>query len=446
MKIKHLLLCILFLLSAAALTQAATINAFSPSYNDVSSAIASARDGDTVQIPAGSATWSSTLNVGSKGIAIIGAGSDNTIITNAVNGANPTVRTDGPLFKWSNTGTKLCRLSGIRVNSNFNHEGIVWLTGPILKIRVDNCYFDRGTVFFTNMYGNNATGPVYGVVDHCTFYNMGRHGMYFANDTRSGESASGATRVGQTVWDQFTSGDHSVAGSDQMLYFEDNQVHYDTNSPQTDATLYGYQGGRACLRYNTFDGFALNYIDAHGDEISSGVWSTFFYEIYHNTFTVGNFSDVAHDSQGKDDYDRGGMQIIHDNTWIGGRIPLRMTKYYPNDVRTVKNTYFWNNTWNGKTNQANMVSVGNDGTATDSNTVIQENRDYFLRAPAAAQGDIWGDYTPYTYPHPLVSGGGPSPPPRRHPLPLLHRHQHQHRCALLFHLLWVIASRPRTIN
>ena len=99
MKIKHLLLCILFLLSAAALTQAATINAFSPSYNDVSSAIASAQDGDTVQIPAGSATWTSTLKVGSKGIAIIGAGSDDTIITNAVNGANPTVRTDGPLFK-----------------------------------------------------------------------------------------------------------------------------------------------------------------------------------------------------------------------------------------------------------------------------------------------------------------------------------------------------------
>jgi hypothetical protein len=51
---------------------ATTINARSVAYADVAAAVALARDGDTVIVPAGTADWSATLTV-TKGIKIQGA-------------------------------------------------------------------------------------------------------------------------------------------------------------------------------------------------------------------------------------------------------------------------------------------------------------------------------------------------------------------------------------
>src|SRR5437870_387650 len=56
-----LLAALLFAASGA--LQAKTIDALSPSFFDVNKAIGSAVDGDTVIIPAGTATWSSTLAI-----------------------------------------------------------------------------------------------------------------------------------------------------------------------------------------------------------------------------------------------------------------------------------------------------------------------------------------------------------------------------------------------
>jgi len=50
----------------------ATVEAKSPSLGDVESAIGSAREGDTVIVPAGTASWTSTLVI-TKGITLKGA-------------------------------------------------------------------------------------------------------------------------------------------------------------------------------------------------------------------------------------------------------------------------------------------------------------------------------------------------------------------------------------
>ncbi len=55
-------------------TQAATINAASCSSSDVQTAINSASTGDTVAVPAGSCTWTTTVSFISKGITLQGAG------------------------------------------------------------------------------------------------------------------------------------------------------------------------------------------------------------------------------------------------------------------------------------------------------------------------------------------------------------------------------------
>src|ERR1700746_237618 len=59
--------------------EAATINAASPSFTAVNTAIALAANGDTVVIPAGTATWTSSLIIG-KAITLQGAGVGQTII------------------------------------------------------------------------------------------------------------------------------------------------------------------------------------------------------------------------------------------------------------------------------------------------------------------------------------------------------------------------------
>ena len=54
--------------------------AASPSYADVSAAVAAANPGDTVNVPAGNATWASQL-VLTTGVKIVGAGIGQTNIT-----------------------------------------------------------------------------------------------------------------------------------------------------------------------------------------------------------------------------------------------------------------------------------------------------------------------------------------------------------------------------
>src|SRR5689334_12081271 len=49
------------LLAVCGTTQAATVNARSPSFADVDTAVASAAKGDTVIVPAGTASWTQTL-------------------------------------------------------------------------------------------------------------------------------------------------------------------------------------------------------------------------------------------------------------------------------------------------------------------------------------------------------------------------------------------------
>ena len=59
------------ILAVSGTAQAATVNARSPSFADVSEAITSAAKGDTVIVPAGTASWTKTLVI-NKPITLIG--------------------------------------------------------------------------------------------------------------------------------------------------------------------------------------------------------------------------------------------------------------------------------------------------------------------------------------------------------------------------------------
>ena len=49
-----------------------TVNAASVSFTDVNAAITAALDGDTVVIPAGTASWTSGIGISNKNLTVVG--------------------------------------------------------------------------------------------------------------------------------------------------------------------------------------------------------------------------------------------------------------------------------------------------------------------------------------------------------------------------------------
>src|SRR6266498_3974497 len=160
-------------LVASSAAQSAVINATSPSLTDVTTAIHSATDGDTVTIPKGTAAWGSTIKI-SKGITLIGqtttdpvhkTADDQTIIS-----VNTGTNGNTPLIVLDTAFGKSYRLSGITFRTGqtqvVNSNGMIQLKGGSHAVRVDHCHFDDLA------YENNniaVWGAIYGVIDHNLF-------------------------------------------------------------------------------------------------------------------------------------------------------------------------------------------------------------------------------------------------------------------------------------
>src|SRR5262249_10484663 len=136
-----------FLAAAGVELRAATITAASVSLVDVSAAVASAVDGDTVIVPSGTATWTSRLVI-ANAITLIGqtttdavAGTavDNTIIVSKLVAPNLT-----PLLALDTSSGKTYRVSGITfkdaqtVPTGQYHTSI---TGQSNSVRLDHCHY-----------------------------------------------------------------------------------------------------------------------------------------------------------------------------------------------------------------------------------------------------------------------------------------------------------------
>ena len=372
-------------------------------YVSVNTCVTNASNGDTINIQVGSATWSSTLNLGSKYLSLIGAGQGNTNITNNV----------GTLISAKGTGNNLLRISGFTIIGADNQTNIIDIIGPALKVRIDHITFNKGdNAIGTNYSSISATGPVYGVADHCQFINMKR--PYFAADKRSGDSG---VAWGTTAWNEFNSNPTSFPGSNKFMFFEDNQFIWNSSLTDNNAqgALYGQYGAKAVFRHNTLTGFCT-YVDAHGDGPDYG---TIMYEIYNNTFTENDANCGATDIIGM----RGGQSIIHDNTFNVSLDPVHLLIYWPscsnpsNPVPSscelpshrVNSTYVYGNTKCNEsgggctTNQSAVVFVADSpySGSESSSTFIQLSQQYYSSAPSS--GQTYFPYTPYTYPHPLTN-------------------------------------------
>lgn len=383
-------LLIAFALLLSPVASAATVNAASCSRADVESAMNTAANGDTVQIPAGDCTgaskWDATIDwnrsaKGDKALIINGAGIGQTLIESM----STTCAYNTAPFRIYGSFTQPWQFSGIEWTGCS-----VWFQGgQVDDIRIyDNKFNDIGGHTLSFGPSDAPTLLQYvGVVDHNVFYN--------GNGTTS---AVIAIYWSNQAWDR-----DQTLGTSDALVFENNTFLFNncSTTDQPAEIIAANAGARYVFRHNyvsaCYNASPVRQmgtiLDAHGKcqnptTVGTGAVSV---EIYKNRLhSQQSFRSI---------HIRGGKGVVYDNTLIGSfTTPLELTDYaycsnpvcdagelcgaYP-CAHQVNNFYLWSNT-----------GISSATVAACAADVIQVNRDFF---ETFQQG-----YTAYTYPHPLT--------------------------------------------
>jgi hypothetical protein len=291
--------------AASGAAQATMINARSLSLTDVSNAIASAADGDTVILPAGTAVWHSTLTV-AKGITLQGQTStdstNGTAVDNTIIQDSDARRKPGgyPFISVQSQPGKSYRITGLTFDggsaTTTNYNGAVQLAGSSHSVRLDHCSF-RASFTKEPMYVG-ILGPIWGVADHNVFKSQvpsSAFHFYMANWPNPDGTAG-------------VNGDGSFAtptnfGSREYFFVEDNYLEA---LPGGTTGTDDLRGGRWVFRHNHCYGNVQ--VQGHGTE--DGRWrGGRAREIYNNDFhRNANYPFCGV---------RSGVTVVHNNTFDG---------------------------------------------------------------------------------------------------------------------------------
>ena len=274
-----------------------TINARSPALVDVTTAIALAKDGDTVIVPAGTAHWTSRLSI-AKGItlqgasSIAGAGTKTATAHDATNIIDDNVSSNASdLISVTLVPSQNFRVTGFTFTKGTGYGIMVHLqsfsTAPHLNMRVDHCHF-------VNYVGRavQTDGWVYGVADHNYMQAQAGGYCFFINCATYGAKTSG-----HGAW-----ADYPWFGTNKFFFMEDNTMvgnGITTTSGATDAD----HGARFVMRHNDFTNCRPGW---HGTE--TGGRGCRAVEVYNNAF---------HWTLAPSSSNRSGTALYHDNTWDG---------------------------------------------------------------------------------------------------------------------------------
>ena len=387
------------------------IVAASASEADVQAAIDAASAGDTVQVPAGSATWTN-LSL-AKAIHLVGSGQGSTNIT--LNAGNSMVQqSDGITYI---RGFSFTKTGGGNGSQAFTITGTWPTTRPIV---IEECDI---TVSGSGMFSGLVQGGV--VVAKCNL-TAGWDDSIFQMKTIDGFPAGSSTswNTADTMGDNDTDGESNWYFEDCYLYGGANQM-FDAD----DAT-------RVVWRYNQLHRTSYNTHGLGTSQVGVRHW-----EIYHNDCRWNRADDFVEADQLSNMnwffYIRGGTGVVFNNVlddingsewgdkdelrfWVIAQTDNAGTSYgddspptawtsagtgdYPRqhqigvnwDGRASNSGYFidpvyaWGNTGDGANGSGGILDVGNN-----SGGVLVENRDFFN------DGTQKPGYSPYTYPHPL---------------------------------------------
>lgn len=233
------------------LTQTNIISAASCSQADVQNAINSAQDGDTIQIPAGSCTWSSAVTV-TKGITLMGSGETSTVIT-ADNTGLLDIDISGAAFRLSGMGFK------------GNAAGAILIDGAFTGLRVDHCRFTdiSGRCFIIGYY-TQLKPAITGVFDHITYV-----------DTSTSTTRNFMLLYGDdNAWNM-----PDDYGSANAVFIEDSSFTFAAGA--FGVVCDGEHGARLVMRHNTITNGQLGW---HDTGSTPAARSTRKFELYNNTF------------------------------------------------------------------------------------------------------------------------------------------------------------------
>jgi hypothetical protein len=377
----------------------------------VLAAVTTALDGDIINLPAGSFTWSQRLNV-SKAISIRGAGVGQTIINAGFSdqyGSGMILYSPGTA-----QASKVFEISGITFDGKYTCGCFAARppnsSTPITGLKIHDNRFVNG----------NSRAIVLSGLEFGVFYRNQFQDNYIAISVIGSE---------MTGWNY-----PYAQGAATYPFFEDNT--FVQTIARGGFIVETGRGGRIVFRHNTITGYGgggAEVWDAHG---VNGVYptdtGTVSIEYYNNNIQLSASSRVLNH--------RGGRAIVFNNVVTGAGGYFSMTEYqgwsyctsagYPKPQQ-VNNSYYWNNTSGG--NAMNPTLTCSSGSCSScgqyDSMYIQLNRDYWLPArgvdsakgSSCTQGGFYGatdtgklyncngsswalQYTPYTYPHPLISG------------------------------------------
>lgn len=388
-------------------TNADIITAASCSQNDVQAAIYSAKDGDIVLVPEGSAVWISPIDgipaveIKDKSITLRGAGIDKTFICDS---------TDGIWAEWGfriiESEGKTFRITGFTFSGKTNSvqacDYFIVMMENSKAWRIDHCKFTdwtEGAILHTR-------AATFGVLDHCLFdYAFPDQPIQLAAD-----NAESWTRP-------------LTLGTANAVYIEN--CNFNNTGEEAEPFIDGNDGARVVARYNKFHNSAYH---NHGRDSGSKDYtrSMLSYEIYNNIFTSDATARWCAMSS------RGGTGVIFNNV-ISGNYNSFFLLYnycscweydgscpcwpqciqYPctdqigrapdtngDSIQELEPLYEWGNTVDISGNADPHFQVPD--ICPEMYDHLQEGRDYYNNTPRPA-------YTPYTFPHPLTVPGLVSP-------------------------------------
>lgn len=280
---------------------AATLTCASLAHADVQKAVEAAADGDVVQLPPGTATWTNSVAVAGKFITVQGAGIDRTTIR-AGDYAPSSTRPTHRMFDITTKPGGLTRLTALTLDGGVGakdayNKGMVALGGTSGTWRIDHLRIRATRTCAMHIY---ASG---GVVDHNRIELVGwTFGIYGFN---------GGGSYGDAAWAEET----SLGAADKAFFIEDNLFEADELSFALD----GWAGQRVVIRHNTFKN-AL--IGNHGTETSGRLRGARSFEIYGNTLSLAgrSFPDAISF--------RSGTGVVFSNAITGDfREALRVDNY-----------------------------------------------------------------------------------------------------------------------
>src|SRR6266404_1529388 len=307
--------------------QSNTVTATSCNSSDVQSAINSSSGGDTVIIPAGKCTWTSSVTIAGKGIHIQGAGSgriiayDNginllTMNITSTNGAVSTHRwlvstvpqtiivdnSSSGIFSITEDTTNHTSLSGIKIAQGTVAAGYIGMNyapgGQAILIH-DN-WFEQSSAGGELINSNTNRGVIWN-----NSFDGSNNGSTNLDFTAAVRIKIPNPQTGQNAWTAASFWGMSDTVGVNNLYVETNDFHAFQAVTDND------DNGRMVFRYNLVDHAEFA---THGADTSP--YGQRYFEYYNN---VGNFNgygdgttfNMANSWIG---LVRGGTFIAHDNT------------------------------------------------------------------------------------------------------------------------------------